>query len=412
MLGMTLRRSVLIQRLRQSPLPAVLFLTSLAACTPGAEIVPAPPEASAEARRILEESAATLLATPAVEYDFEWGSVEDPTGWITGHTTMRRVTDATDSMYRVDGLVHAQPDFGVEELAFSFATDGEQAWATDSTTDRISTSPVGAGANTLSSRAVYGFLPEFIEARPFWKELTLNAEMSLLEPQEIDDELCDVVRVVVQPENGPPSEVHWSIGQSCRLPHRGRWLGSGSTPEMNFTITALAGPTSTSASSFRLAEADAVSQATGPAVGDRAPDFALETPDGETVRLADLAGRVIVLDFWNTWCYLCRSMAPETRRLADELSDRAVQFFGVNVFETGDPVEYWQGAGNPYPLLLAGDELAQALDLPWQPGVAVLGSDGTLLFKELGASPDRAVKIRAAVEQGLASFDKPAAGGR
>ena len=40
--------------------------------------------------------------------------------------------------------------------------------------------------------------------------------------------------------------------------------------------------------------------------------------------------------------------------------------------------------------------LPQALDLPWQPGVAVFAADGTILYKELGASSDRADKIRAA----------------
>jgi thiol-disulfide isomerase/thioredoxin len=110
---------------------------------------------------------------------------------------------------------------------------------------------------------------------------------------------------------------------------------------------------------------------------------------------------VVVLDFWNTWCPVCRSIGPDTRALARELADEPVRFFGVNLYETSDPAAYWREIGEPYPLLLEGEEVARALDLPWQPGIAVIGPEGTLLYKQLGASADRIEKVRAAIEEGL-----------
>ena len=377
-------------------------------CSSGVETVEESDQGPERARQILEDSAQALASVQAVSYEFEWGGEDNASGWATGRTRSLRITDTVDSWIRVEGTVHAQPAFGVERVDFRYATDGEYATVDDGSSERPTRAPIDDGANTLSSNAVLGFLPEFIEARPFWKELELRSEMSLLEPEEVDGELCDVVRVRVFPEVGEPSDVLWSISRSDHLPRRGRWPSNSGAATMIFTIRSLEAGKSYERADFQLAESGRFDDVeAGYSIGSPAPDFELFTPDGEAVRLADLDGKVVVADFWNTWCYLCRSIAPQTRKLAAEMSDEPVQFLGVNVFETGDPVSYWNEAGNPYPLLLSGDELAQTLDIPWQPGVVVIGPDGSILYKELGASPDRDEKIRAAIERGLASRSNP-----
>jgi thiol-disulfide isomerase/thioredoxin len=314
---------------------------------------------------------------------------------------MRRITDTADSWYRVEGVVHEQPTFGISRAEFMYATDGAHAWARDGADAKVVRAPVGDGANSLATTAVYGFLPEFIEARPFWKELGMRSDMRILAPESIDGVMCDVVEVRVYPELGEPSDVRWSIARDDRLPRQGRWPSATGGPTMIFTISDLVVEPTLPRSAFSANPERVASGTGGVGVGSPAPAFALATADGGTARLADFPGQVVVLDFWNTWCFLCRSIAPATWELAADLSDEPVQFLGINVFETGDPIEYWQRAGSPYPLLLSGDSLARSLDLPWQPGVAVVGPDGTILYKELGASPDRAEKIRRAVERGL-----------
>jgi cytochrome oxidase Cu insertion factor (SCO1/SenC/PrrC family) len=47
-----------------------------------------------------------------------------------------------------------------------------------------------------------------------------------------------------------------------------------------------------------------------PIVGSLAPDFELETVDGDTIRLSDLRGKVVALNFWATWCAPCRLECP------------------------------------------------------------------------------------------------------
>ena len=105
----------------------------------------------------------------------------------------------------------------------------------------------------------------------------------------------------------------------------------------------------------------------------------------------------MVLDFWNTWCFICRTQMPAIVELAGELASDEVRFLGVNVFETGDPVSYWREGDYPYPTLLDGDALANALDLPYQPGIAVVDARGEVLFTQLGGTHDRAEKVRRAI---------------
>ncbi len=65
-------------------------------------------------------------------------------------------------------------------------------------------------------------------------------------------------------------------------------------------------------------------------VGQRAADFTLKTVNGEPVHLADLRGKVVLLDFWATWCQPCRHELPTIEALSRKYKERNVVVLGIN----------------------------------------------------------------------------------
>jgi cytochrome c biogenesis protein CcmG/thiol:disulfide interchange protein DsbE len=88
-----------------------------------------------------------------------------------------------------------------------------------------------------------------------------------------------------------------------------------------------------------VAVAAAPAAAAEPRVGQPAPDFELTLVDGSHVRLSDLRGQVVVLNFWATWCVPCRTELPTLDRYF-----RIVQRHGLRVFAvtTEDSVPLYQ----------------------------------------------------------------------
>ena len=82
--------------------------------------------------------------------------------------------------------------------------------------------------------------------------------------------------------------------------------------------------------SREVADVSLPSEANASWVGRKAADFTLKTVDGAPVHLADLKGKVVLLDFWATWCPPCRHELPTIEALSRKYSGRNVVVFGVN----------------------------------------------------------------------------------
>jgi len=67
------------------------------------------------------------------------------------------------------------------------------------------------------------------------------------------------------------------------------------------------------------------------AVGQPAPDFTLNTPEGTPMSLSSLKGKVVVIDFWASWCGPCRRANPHMVEIYNELSSMGVEFLGVSL---------------------------------------------------------------------------------
>ena len=85
-------------------------------------------------------------------------------------------------------------------------------------------------------------------------------------------------------------------------------------------------------------------------VGNLAPDFELETLEGETVKLSDLKGQKVFLNFWASWCGPCRSEMPDMQKFHEDRDD--VTILAVNVNDRPENVdEFLEEYGITFPIL-------------------------------------------------------------
>jgi thiol-disulfide isomerase/thioredoxin len=97
-------------------------------------------------------------------------------------------------------------------------------------------------------------------------------------------------------------------------------------------------------------------------VGSRLPKFSATDLQGRQISSADLRGKVVLVDFWGTWCEPCKQEMPGYQKLVDVYGSRgfAVVGFKANVMkDTEDPLLFAKKIGVRYPLVSATDDLLQ-----------------------------------------------------
>ncbi len=97
-------------------------------------------------------------------------------------------------------------------------------------------------------------------------------------------------------------------------------------------------------------------------IGSRLPDFAVEDLQGHRISSADLRGKVVLIDFWATWCQPCKKEMPGYQKLLDRYGSRGFAVVGFK-FDTmkdmEDPLQFARKIGVRYPLVIATDDVKQ-----------------------------------------------------
>lgn len=117
-----------------------------------------------------------------------------------------------------------------------------------------------------------------------------------------------------------------------------------------------------------------------------APDFVLPQLDGTPLRLSDYRGKVVLLDFWATWCDPCREETPHFVELQRQYGDRGLQIIGVSMDDTSKPVrEFYRQFHVNYPLVMGdaktGEAYGGVLGLPI---AFLLDREGRIVSKHIG----------------------------
>lgn len=140
--------------------------------------------------------------------------------------------------------------------------------------------------------------------------------------------------------------------------------------------------------------------------GKASPDFTLKTLEGKEVKLSDQKGKVVLLDFWATWCPPCVKGLPHIQKLADDttLAEKGLVVWAVNVSETKDKIEPFMKKHKlsmPVPIDADGATM-QKYAISSIPTTIVVGRDGTVKKVVVGFHGDEGVKdLHAAVEEAL-----------
>ena len=117
-----------------------------------------------------------------------------------------------------------------------------------------------------------------------------------------------------------------------------------------------------------------------------APEFTLNRLDGPAVSLGELKGRVVILEFWATWCGPCRSSLPSLELIAKRYQDRGVQVLLVNVAEPPGPVRKWlEGRYEAATVLLDRDgSVSERYGVSGIPHLVIIDREGRMVWSHQG----------------------------
>ncbi|MBL0922781.1 MAG: TlpA family protein disulfide reductase [Phycisphaerales bacterium] len=140
--------------------------------------------------------------------------------------------------------------------------------------------------------------------------------------------------------------------------------------------------------------------------GSQAPAWTLKDADGKEHSLSGFAGKVVVMDFWATWCVPCVKAMPGLQKLHNAYADKGVAVIGVNTAESGDPVRFMKENKFTYQLLLNGDEVASEYKVRGIPAFYVIDGAGKIVYSAVGYDPKHEKEIEKVINEELARNKK------
>ncbi len=122
-------------------------------------------------------------------------------------------------------------------------------------------------------------------------------------------------------------------------------------------------------------------------LGGPAPDFWFETAQGQATSLSELEGKIVLINFWATWCNPCKTEMPYIQQIYDEWPEEELVMLAINVGDSSDDVaSFMQSNSLSFPVLLDSQgEAATRYGIPGFPTTLFIDKKGLLQNARVGA---------------------------
>jgi len=117
-------------------------------------------------------------------------------------------------------------------------------------------------------------------------------------------------------------------------------------------------------------------------------DFTLESMQGNKVTLSALKGKVVILDFWATWCPPCRAAIPRLIELYNKYQNQGLLVLGIALDERNEVIKLSKEMGINYPVLFDDKQTSRNYEIQSIPTLFVIDKKGKQVYKEIGFSEE------------------------
>lgn len=137
--------------------------------------------------------------------------------------------------------------------------------------------------------------------------------------------------------------------------------------------------------------------------GGQAPDFSLNDLDGVEVSLSNLRGKIVLLEFWATWCPPCRESIPAMNELYKKYNDKGLVLLGISVDKGQNIAEdiraFIREYSIKYPIAIDSKNVNTLYGVYSIPTLILIDKAGKVALKNIGFSPEMEKRLSSEIER-------------